>query len=117
MVIKPTKFIKGQGMEKLMVETNLQEMGINALEYEEIGDQETERWDHILRISINNPHGTRIYHICWTLAFVLPKEWTKSQRRYLRLREAKYCIVGAQLHWRNQDGLLLRCMWKRKKIC
>jgi hypothetical protein len=34
MVIKPTKLIKGQGIEKIMAETNLQVVGINVVEVE-----------------------------------------------------------------------------------
>jgi hypothetical protein len=39
LVIKPTRLIQGQGIEKLMVEVNLQEIGINVVQVEEIGDR------------------------------------------------------------------------------
>jgi len=47
MVIKPIKLIKGQGLEKIMVETNLQEMGINAVEFKEIRYPETKYGSYI----------------------------------------------------------------------
>lgn len=55
MVIKPTKLIKGQGIEKLMVEANLQAVDINAVEVQATGNQEIEGGSYVKYLYRQSP--------------------------------------------------------------
>ena len=56
------KLINGQGLAKLMNDTNLQVVGINTIEAGEI-KKPTRTGGGICQGAITSPHGTRIYLI------------------------------------------------------
>jgi hypothetical protein len=39
-----------------------------------------------------------------------PPNYTKTQRRSLQLRVAKYCFWQGTLGWRNPDGIIFHCV-------
>nr|KUM48001.1 hypothetical protein ABT39_MTgene4996 [Picea glauca]QHR86575.1 hypothetical protein Q903MT_gene578 [Picea sitchensis] len=108
MVIRPTKLIKGQGLAKLMAGTNLQAVGINTVKADGGDDQGTEEETYIKACYHQSPWYQDISQL---LTIVLcPQGLDKSQKRSLKLRATKSCAFHSELHWRNHDGLLLKCM-------
>jgi hypothetical protein len=108
--IKPTKIIKGQGLAKLLAESNLKVLGINQL-------QESERFIEIDELDVIAP-TTEIqekfsssvwYHdiVSYLLNLQCPSELTPYKNRTLKLHAIKYCIIDGKLYWKDPLGFLM----------
>jgi hypothetical protein len=76
--IKPTKLIKGQGLAKLMAETNLQALDINFLDMaEEQGEMAT---PHIKEVFLNSPWYADLIFVLQNLQ--APPGLTKTKARF-----------------------------------
>ena len=92
--IKPTKLIKGQGLEKLMAESNFQALDINMFnaldEQEELSTPIIE--DHFL----NSSWYADILYVLLNLN--VPLGLSKTKARFLKLKDVNYCILDKCLY-------------------
>jgi hypothetical protein len=102
--------IKGQGLAKLMTESNCKEIGLyhlsgkahnSSLHIEETNSH------------VNNKYASSPWYkdiVFFLLNFQSPHELDKSKFRSLKLRLVKYCIVDQIMFWKYPNGILLRCV-------
>jgi hypothetical protein len=92
--IKPTKLIKGQGLARLMVESNFHALDINFLApVDEQGDQVT---PYVKEVFSNSPWYTDLIFVLQNLQS--PPGLTKTKARFLKLKALKYCILYGNLY-------------------
>ena len=103
--IKPTKLIKGQGLEKLMAQSNYDDL--NQLDCV-VGIF------NVLKKSIVCPNFLASPWYKDTM-FALqnlqaPEGLTKNQARSLKLKSSKICIINKFLYWKDPGRILLNCL-------
>lgn len=97
--IQITKWVRGQGLAKLMAEKNLEANQINQVEHENVApicDMQACGW------------YKRIVE--YLQAMQCPEGMPHNEKRTLKLQEIRYVIIDGELWWRNLKGLLLRCV-------
>jgi len=111
--VKPTKMVKGQGLEKLLAESNFRALGINHLESHgpipDIGELD----DQTPTVHIEDKVSSfDWYHdiVSYLLTLQCPSDMNPSKSRTLKLHAVKYCIIKSQLYWKYPLGFLLRCL-------
>jgi hypothetical protein len=111
--VKPTKLVKGQGLAKLLAESNFRALGINNLEsHESLLDIE-EIDDQAPTIRIEDKFSTSTwYHdiVTYLLTLQCPNDMTPSKARTLKLHTIKYCIIDGPMYWKDPLGFLLCCL-------
>ena len=103
--IKPTKLIKGQGLAKLMTETNFQALDINELDNEQ--EMATPQ---INQAFLQSPWYTDICFVLLNLQ--APPGLSRTKKRFLKMKASKFCILDNTLFWKNHEGILLNCLLK-----
>jgi len=105
--INPTKLIKGQGLAKLMAESNLHALDINLIA---IMSDENEEGSSILvsEIFTLSPWYSDIIYVLQNLS--PPPDMTRNKARNLKLKAAKFCILNSALYWKDPGGILLNCL-------
>jgi hypothetical protein len=115
--VKPTKLIKGQGLAKLLAESNLQALRINQLQEDE-DFLETKELDFATpTVEIEDRFSSSVwYHniVSYILTLQCPNELTPSKARTLKLHAIKYCIIDEKIYWKDPLGFLLRCLVETK---
>ena len=101
--IKPTKLIKGQGLAKLMSETNFQALNINQLDNEQ--ELATPQISEAFLLS---PWYVDICFILLNLC--APPGLSKTKKRFLKMKASKFCVIDSALFWKNHEGILLNCL-------
>eukprot|EP00253_Pinus_taeda_P029469 PITA_29469 len=101
--IKPTKLIKGQGLAKLMAETNFQALDINQLD-----DKSELATPQISETFIQSPWYTDICFVLLTLC--APPGLSRSKKIFLRMKSSNFCVIDGALFWKNYEGVLLKCL-------
>lgn len=103
--INPTKLIKGQGLAKLMVESNLHALDINFIAA--LSEEEEEEDSHlqVSNMFISSPWYSNIFYALQHLN--PPPEVAKGKTRSLKLKASKYCILDGVLFWKDLGGMLL----------
>jgi hypothetical protein len=108
--VKPTKLIKGQGLAKLLAESNYRALRINNLqEYEGCMDMD-ELDDQIDTTSIEEKFTTSVWYkdiVSYLLTLKCPSDMTPSKVRALKFHAVKYCISENQLYLKDPMGFLL----------
>ena len=104
--IKPTKLIKGQGLEKMMEESNLHVVDINMISA--LFDEEVGLKTQVSQISLSSPWYANIFYVIQHLNFL--EVVSKSIGRSLKLKASKYCILDNVLYWKDPGGVLLNCL-------
>lgn len=109
--IKPTKLIKGQGLAKLMAETNLQVLDINLIAAMTDEDEES------TPVQVSNMFLSSPWHV--DLLYVLqnlssPPGMPRNKSRTLKLKAAKFCIILERPWWNvielfSRGGSLKSC--------
>eukprot|EP00253_Pinus_taeda_P017583 PITA_17583 len=106
--IKPTKLVKGQGLAKLMTQSNLDCLDINLnAKISEISESEEEL------VQINEK---LLVSECYKdVAFVLqhnkaPANLRKSKARLVKLKSLRYFVYDQNLFWKDAGGILLNCL-------
>ena len=108
--VKPTKIVKGQGLARLLTESNFRALGINnfesldsILDTKKINDQAP-----IIQIEDKFSSPTW-YHdiVTYLLTLQCPNNTTPSNARNLKLHVIKYCIMDGKLYWKDPLGFLL----------
>eukprot|EP00253_Pinus_taeda_P008821 PITA_08821 len=105
--IKPTKLIKGQGLAKLMAETNLHVLDINLIAA--LSDEDEE--NSVLPVSdifVSSPWYADIVYVLQNLSS--PPGMPKNKARTLKLKGTKFCIIKSTLYWKDPGGILLNCL-------
>eukprot|EP00253_Pinus_taeda_P007560 PITA_07560 len=103
--IKPTKLIKGQGLAKLMSETNFQALDINQL------DNEPElATPQISETFLQSPWYADIHFVLLNLC--APPGLSRTKKRFLRMKSSKFCGIdgdsGGHLYWKSTADKILR---------
>lgn len=88
--IKPKKLIKGQGLAKLMAESNCQALDINLF--------------------LDSPWYTVIIFVLLNLQ--APPGLSRTKGGFLKMKSMKYCIIDNALFWKDNGGILLNCLLK-----
>eukprot|EP00253_Pinus_taeda_P027018 PITA_27018 len=105
--IKPTKLIKGQGLAKLMAETNLQVLDINLIAAMSDEDEE----NPLVQVSemfLSSPWYADILYVLQHLSS--PPGMPRNRSRTLKLKAAKFCILDSALFWKDPGGMLLNSL-------
>jgi hypothetical protein len=105
--IKPTKLIKGQGLTKLMVQSNCDVLGINFItDLSENPQEETTM--QVAQKFIDSPWYMDIIYVLRNLQ--APPGLSKTKARFLKLKATKFCILDNSLYWKDPGGILLSCI-------
>jgi hypothetical protein len=111
--VKPTKLVKGQGLAKLLAESNFRALGINNLQgYEGQGDV-NEPDDQIAISRIEEKFVLSDWYkdiVSYLLTLKCPSDLSPAKARTLKLHAVKYCISESQLYWKDPLGFLLVCL-------
>eukprot|EP00253_Pinus_taeda_P028204 PITA_28204 len=105
--INPTKLIKGQGLAKLMAESNLHALDINLI----VAMSEEDEDNSLVQVSeifIHSPWYSDIVYVLQNLS--LPLGMAKNKSRTLKLKAAKFCIMSNAFYWKDTGGMLLNCL-------
>jgi hypothetical protein len=108
--IKPTKLIKGQGLAKLMAESNLYALDINVLVV--VDEQGEHATPHVKVVFSNSPWYADLIFVLHNLQS--PPGLTKTKARFLKLKALKYCIMNGDIYWKDAGGILLNCLLKEE---
>jgi len=101
--IKPTKLIKGQGLAKLMTETNFQALDINKLD-----NKQKMATPQINQAFLQYPWYADIVYVLLNLQ--APPGLSRTKKRFLKMKATKFCIIDNVLFWKNHEGILLNCL-------
>jgi hypothetical protein len=111
--VKPTKLVKGQGLARLLDESNFRALGMDnfqshdsLLDIEEIDDQAP-----IIQIE-DNLSSSSWYNdiITYLLTLQCPNDITPSKERTLKIHAFKYCIIDDKLYCKDPLGFFLYCL-------
>ena len=87
--IKPTKLIKGQGLAKLMAESNCHALDINFIA--QVDDQEEMVTPEISESFSDSPWYADILFVLLNLQS--PPRLTRTKAIFLKLKAMKFCII------------------------
>jgi hypothetical protein len=111
--IKSTRLVKGQGLAKLLDESNLRALGINGLQgCEECVDM-NDLDEQINAIRIEEKFVSSDWYkdiVSYLLTLKCPSDLSPSKSRMLKLHAVKYCISESQLYWKDPLGFMLVCL-------
>lgn len=106
--IKPTKLIKGEGLDKLMVESNCQALDINFIAV--IDNEEEMVTALISEAFIESPWYADIIYVLLNLQ--APLELSRIKSTFFKMKYLKFCVLDNGLFWRDHEGVLLNCLLK-----
>lgn len=106
--IRPTKLIKGQGLAKLMEESNCNILDTNFIV--ELDEQEEKVTPSISEVFSTSPWYVNIIFVLQNL--YAPPSLTKTKERFLKIKYLKFCIIDNKLYWKDAGGMLLKCLLK-----
>jgi hypothetical protein len=101
--LKPMKLVKGQGLAKLLAESNFKALGMNHLQaYEEL--PYIDEFDvTITTTEIQEKISSFVWYsdiVSYLLTLQCLSDITPSKERTLKLHAVKYFIVERQLYWK-----------------
>jgi len=94
--IKPTKLIKGQGLAKLMAETNLQVLDINLIAAMTDEDEESMPIQ-VSNMFLSSPWYADILYVLQNLSS--PPGMPRNKSRTLKLKATRFCIILERTWW------------------
>ncbi|XP_059066682.1 receptor-like protein EIX2 [Cryptomeria japonica] len=97
--IQINKLVRGQGLAKLMAQSNLDANQINIVEEEHRA--------YVCAIDGCDWYDDIIYYLQKRKC---PEDMAENKRRTLKLHAIKYAIVNGKLLWRNSDGVMQECV-------
>jgi hypothetical protein len=106
--IKPTKLIKGQGLAKLMDESNFHALDINFLVV--VNKQEEQVTPNVKEVFLNSPWYADLIFVLHNLQY--PPGVTKTKGRLIKLKALKYCILEGNLYWKDPGLIFFNCLLK-----
>jgi ribonuclease HI len=103
--IKPTKLIKGQGLAKLLAESNYKALEINLI------NEQTESSNRGSQGNVPLSACPWYKDILYFLQELRPPDgMEKGKARALKLKAVRYCLIGQALYWKDPQGVLLLCL-------
>jgi ribonuclease HI len=103
--IKPTKLIKGQGLAKLLAESNCKALGINYI------NEQAESSSKDSQSALSLAACPWYKDILYFLQELRPPDgMEKSKARALKLKAVRYCLIDQALYWKDPLGVFLRCL-------
>jgi len=96
--------IKGQGLAKLMVQSNCNVLGINFIDDLSDNPQE-EAIPHVSQKFIDSPSYADIIYVLRNLQ--APRGLIKTKAWFFKLKAAKFFILDNSLYWKGPGGILL----------
>jgi hypothetical protein len=111
--VKLTKLIKGQGLAKLLAESNLRALDINCLQEEDRDTHLHKPDDQTDPSKIEEKFISSGWYkdiVFYLLNLKCPNELSPAKCRTLKLHAVKYCIAENQLYWKDPLGFLLVCL-------
>jgi hypothetical protein len=111
--VKPTKLVKGQGLARLLAESNFRALGMNNIQDEEGWIDMNEIDDQIIEDKIEDKFIASDWYkdiVMYLLTLKCPDELSTSKARTLKLHAVKYCISDKKLYWKDPLGFLLVCL-------
>jgi len=103
------KLIKGQGLARLMAQTNYELLGMNfSTDMSEITTEEEKVIPQISQKFLDSAWYADIIFVLKILQ--APLEYNKTKVRFLKLKAEKLCIVNGLLYWKDPRGILLSCL-------
>jgi hypothetical protein len=111
--VKPTKLVKGQGLARLLAESNFRALGMNIAQEEEDWIDMNEIDDKIIEDKIEDKFIASDWYkyiVTYLLTLKCPDELSASKARTLKLHAVKYCISQKKLYWKDPLGFLLVCL-------
>jgi hypothetical protein len=104
------KLVKGQGLARLLVESNCKELGVNFTSTNSINKQ-----SNIPRSNLQI--NSKLVECSWYKDIIYflqnlqpPTRLKKTKVQDLKLKVVRYCIVDQILYWKYPLGVLLRCL-------
>jgi hypothetical protein len=107
--MKPTKLVKGQGLARLLVESNCRALGVNFMNINSKNWQ-VEIANKNSHVSLNLAECIWYKDIYFLQKLRPPDGLEKNKVRDLKLKEIKYCLVDQVLYWKDPLEVLLRCL-------
>ena len=95
--IKPTKLIKGQGLAKLMADSNCHALDINFIA--QLDDQEEMATPQISEAFSDSLWYADIIFVLLNLQ--APPELSRTKARFLKSKEMKFFIIDNGLFWKD----------------
>ena len=91
--IRPTKLVKGQGLAKLLAESNYQALGLHVMAEESVPEeaQVLMEKEKIMEFYSSSAWYVDIVH--FLLFLQCPEHLDKKAARSLKLKATKYCLV------------------------
>jgi hypothetical protein len=108
--MKPTKLVKGQGLARLLVESNCKGLGLNFMNANYV-NQQTDIPNNNLQINLKLTKCSwykDLIHFLQTLQ--PPTGLEKNKVRDLKLKTVMYFIVDNVLYWKDHVGVILICL-------
>jgi hypothetical protein len=99
--VKPTKLVKGRGLEKLLAKSNFRALGINHFESKNSLPHIEEIDDQMPTTQIEDKFSSASWYkniVSYLLTLQCPVNMTPSKERNLKLQAIKYCIINVKLH-------------------
>jgi hypothetical protein len=103
--IKPTKLIKGQGLAKLLAESNCKALGINFI------NEQAESSNMNFQSALSLAACTWYKDILYFLQELKPLDGLgKNKARALKFKAVRYCLIDQALYLKDPLGVFLRCL-------
>ena len=105
----PTKLIKGQGLAKLLTESNCQVLNLHIMAEQSAQSVSTEYSNEQIynRYAESDWYKDVVYFL---LYLQCPLELNRSECRSLKLKAIKYVLRDQVLYWKDPGGILLKCL-------
>jgi hypothetical protein len=108
--IRPTRLIKGQGLAKLLDETNRKFLGVDFVNAQSKNQQN--------QLPEVDPQQEPLLDRCSWYKDVIyflqelrpPNGLQRNKARALKLKAVKYCLIDQVLYWKDPLGVILKCM-------
>jgi hypothetical protein len=105
--IKPTKLIKGQGLAKIMAQSDYDNVGIHFfVNLLESPHKETIAW--VSQEFIDSPWYADIIYVLKN--FQAPLGVSNTKAIFFNLKAVKFYILENSLYWKEPRGILLSCL-------
>jgi hypothetical protein len=112
------RLIRGQGLAKLLAESNFRALGINGLQGCEEGMDMNEIDEKTSTIRIEEKFASSDWYkniVAYLLTLKCPSDLSSFKSRMLKLHAVKHCIFESQFYWKDPLGFLLVCLVESEK--
>ena len=107
--IRPTKLIKGEGLEKMMTDSHCDSLELNVLASQP--NQLNAKVQVMPDFSVS-PWYADIVYVLQNLQ--PPVGLSKTRARSAKLKAVKFCILNQYLYWKDHSGVLLSCLMENE---